>query len=872
MSNKLLVLFVLLVVAVATAVYCDKWVSVVQGGGDGLQAGYSVDTSADSSVFVAGSLEGGISIGNFTLDIGDMFSSFVSKFSKYGDLRWIVPIPTSGQVQTVAVKASQDGNEIYITGLFIGNITMDDCIGVANPGVPISMFVIRVNSNGRCVWISTSGDTLRSGGSDIAFVDSNILVVGQWNYGGVIIKYNKDNGTEIWRKVLGAMDANQALSTDTASDGSIFVCGQINSGNVVDGMTFPNYGGFDAYLMKFDPSGNIIWGVTFGGTGDDGASSLVVDPDGNIVVVGLFYGSMQVENITLTTEVISNQIFIGKFDTDGNLIWIRAAGGMKDDVATSVAFNQVTSEIIVSGAFTDSATFDSIDITSAGSLDVFLARYSSDGEILAVSTAGGTGDDFSLWVALSPDGSVAYVTGGVSESANVTFGDIELESIESLDMYLALIELSQPRESTSILRVSSSVQVETTTLDHSSHISSIYSQSSQLDSSRMEMISTPVESSVSTPTSDIPLESPLRSLNTASSKSYDSNDFSSSGIYSSGFEELSLDVSTDFEQTLSHQESTKTVSESSNSASLPTNSFNSDLFPSSLIIQTSSSSDQSYSNIPVEWMITLVLRCIQGGTTVINKQDFSSSISCAVIDSDIAYHILQLTNGVITRDNQVVNSFTQKDVNDGSINFVHNGLPAPILQMEITTLSYSTSVTAQIIFKAQIDIVRARVSVTHGKYVVLSGDNFQSNDTTSSNDEIVYSVSAVVNGIFTTNTSDATITRFSQNQLNNGQIIFYQDGKFNYSTFQISVANDVFSSPYSFVQVQVQKSPSQVNKGAIIGGVVGGVGFLILLIIIIIAIFVVVVIGRMVTRKRKNDTKKWNPHDLERGIELQAAT
>ncbi len=68
--------------------------------------------------------------------------------------------------------------------------------------------------------------------------------------------------------------------------------------------------------------------------------------------------------------------------------------------------------LYVTGRFSSTANFGGTTITSAGGLDIFLAKYSSSGSLLWIAQAGSTQDDLGGYgIDLDQDGNV-YVTGG----------------------------------------------------------------------------------------------------------------------------------------------------------------------------------------------------------------------------------------------------------------------------------------------------------------------------------------------------------------------------------------------------------------------------------------------------------------------------
>src|SRR5690606_15491347 len=87
------------------------------------------------------------------------------------------------------------------------------------------------------------------------------------------------------------------------------------------------------------------------------------------------------------TSYGSNDIFLAKYDSGGDFHWVRSAGLNSNDFAYDIAVNDTV--VYITGVIGESAKFDAISVTTIGSSDVFLAKYSSSGDVQWVKNAGG---------------------------------------------------------------------------------------------------------------------------------------------------------------------------------------------------------------------------------------------------------------------------------------------------------------------------------------------------------------------------------------------------------------------------------------------------------------------------------------------------
>ena len=83
---------------------------------------------------------------------------------------------------------------------------------------------------------------------------------------------------------------------------------------------------------------------------------------------------------------------IPKYDTLGNLLWARNAGGINDDAASNIS-NDTLGNTYVAGTYAADITFGTFTLSSSGHYDVFLAKYDSSGNLLWVKSCSGNGFD-----------------------------------------------------------------------------------------------------------------------------------------------------------------------------------------------------------------------------------------------------------------------------------------------------------------------------------------------------------------------------------------------------------------------------------------------------------------------------------------------
>ncbi|MFH1676635.1 MAG: hypothetical protein ABIC40_06375 [bacterium] len=181
-------------------------------------------------------------------------------------------------------------------------------------------------------------------------------------------------------------------------------------------------------------SGNLIWVKSAGEPGGGKGYAVAALPDDSTVVTGCFSESAifgQGEpNETVLESFGEADIFIARYNTDGTLVWVKQAGGEGIDFGlanTTLSDNSV----VVTGFFEKTALFGQNEpnqtmLVSADHLDIFVARYNSDGTLAWAKRAGGTGNGFPYGIATLSDDSV-IVAGEFMGST--TFGEGEPNEI-----------------------------------------------------------------------------------------------------------------------------------------------------------------------------------------------------------------------------------------------------------------------------------------------------------------------------------------------------------------------------------------------------------------------------------------------------------
>jgi len=234
-----------------------------------------------------------------------------------------------------------------------------------------------------------------------------------------------------WAKRAGlyAFDLGYGVGADNA--GNVYIAGKYEMNAYFGGKYVSCAGNHDVYLAKYSSSGVFQWVRTAGGKWGDYAHAMVVDGAGNSYLTGEMEVTSKFGSVSLTSNG-GNDIFVAKYDTHGNLLWAKRAGGSGSDQGLGISLSQ--GSVYVTGKIQGKASFSGTTITSSGDDDIFIARYTTDGVFQWVKRAGGSGEDEGFAVSNDPSGNV-YVTGHFSGSAS--FSGTWLSSKGGSDVFIA---------------------------------------------------------------------------------------------------------------------------------------------------------------------------------------------------------------------------------------------------------------------------------------------------------------------------------------------------------------------------------------------------------------------------------------------------
>ncbi|MEJ2628039.1 MAG: SBBP repeat-containing protein, partial [bacterium] len=321
--------------------------------------------------------------------------------------------------------ATDRAGHVYVTGYFTESISFGDEHQLNAYGGK-DIFIAKYDSSGNLCWVKKAGGSdydigfgiavadpeniyITGAFSDVAYFDEEQVITGYGQSDIFIARYDSSGGL-IWVQKAGGSDRDNGEAVAVTANGNICVTGTCGDSVTFGEYYFTNgFGGRDIFIAKYDTLGNVLWVQLAGGKGDDNGAGLAGDDSENIFLVGTFADSAFFGNNNLYGNGFYD-IFISKYDALGNLKWVTNTGGEYSDMGNDIDVDGF-GNLYITGYTQPSAIVD---------YRIFIAKFDTLGSPVWSQNVGGTGYDIGKGVTLDDCGNV-YVTGSFESPAS--FGD-----------------------------------------------------------------------------------------------------------------------------------------------------------------------------------------------------------------------------------------------------------------------------------------------------------------------------------------------------------------------------------------------------------------------------------------------------------------
>jgi NADH dehydrogenase FAD-containing subunit len=235
-----------------------------------------------------------------------------------------------------------------------------------------------------------------------------------------------------WAARIAGTGNNQGNGIATDSSGNVFVTGQYDVAITIynqgpsgtAGTTLPNAGNF---IAKYSSAGAVVWAARISiGAGQ----GIATDSSGNVLVTGNYSAALTLYNqgpsgtagTTLPFASTVSDCFVAKYSSAGAVVWAARISGTGQNGGYAIATDS-SGNVFVTGIYGAALTVYNqgpsgtagTTLPFTGGFDVFVAKYSSAGDVVWAARIASTGavNDFGFGIATDSSGNV-LVTGNYS--------------------------------------------------------------------------------------------------------------------------------------------------------------------------------------------------------------------------------------------------------------------------------------------------------------------------------------------------------------------------------------------------------------------------------------------------------------------------
>jgi len=202
-------------------------------------------------------------------------------------------------------------------------------------------------------------------------------------------------------------------------------------------------------ILVIEP--NLEWATYYGGNGNDICGPVVVDSNGNIAILGYTESTnFPVTSGAYQTSYKGNKdVFIAKFDADGNRLWSTYYGGNDDDLGIGMTFDNANNILVTGTSHSNDfpVSNDAFQTNHKGYGDVCILKFTGSGTRVWATLYGGN-DGYEYGQGIETDDLRNVYISGVtySDAFPVTDGAFQTSRAGGADDFIVKFNSSGARQ------------------------------------------------------------------------------------------------------------------------------------------------------------------------------------------------------------------------------------------------------------------------------------------------------------------------------------------------------------------------------------------------------------------------------------------
>jgi len=265
------------------------------------------------------------------------------------------------------------------------------------------IWIVKIDSNANIIWEKCYGSYIFDEFQDAALTPDGGLIVGSMvtTSGGDISSFYGDRdvwifridslGNILWEKSYGNHSMNRINSIIATSKGTYMFTGSFyEKGGMIDCQKDDSENVTDVWVVEIDIVGDIIFQNCYGGSYHETGYAILEVNNGYVIGATTNSNDQDVSGYHGSAGEISNDIWIFKIDSVGNLLWQNCLGGSEIEWPVSI-FETSDNRMVIIGN-TGSNDGDVVGNHSIyGDPDIWVVNIDSLGEIVWQQCFGSAG-------------------------------------------------------------------------------------------------------------------------------------------------------------------------------------------------------------------------------------------------------------------------------------------------------------------------------------------------------------------------------------------------------------------------------------------------------------------------------------------------
>ncbi len=190
-------------------------------------------------------------------------------------------------------------------------------------------------------------------------------------------------GQTIWAYPFGDISAQAGKAVTSDAAGNVIVVGDFAGTINYGGSNLTSNGNNDIFVAKFNSDGQHQWSISFGSSQSDSITNVTTDANNDVLIAGNFYGTISIGGTNLSAA--SQDIFVAKLSgTSGSTIWAQKIGGTSNDFANAISVDSQLN-VLVAGQFLSSTITiptPPTTLTRKGKNDALLIKLDPSGNLV----------------------------------------------------------------------------------------------------------------------------------------------------------------------------------------------------------------------------------------------------------------------------------------------------------------------------------------------------------------------------------------------------------------------------------------------------------------------------------------------------------